>query len=165
MIATWEDSSFAFSFSSAKQRLNCFPFVQIPGRAEHWASLCGLSCCKWHKDSVCSGEWLGWLLTEPHASDWLSSFPALSAASRSYRNSWHIRLHQIKQGTGLFSKEKVTWIQVLLHAWKKKEDFSPPFLLFFFTKACPMAEFSWNFCSFGQSKPPKCCIAEKLVHF
>lgn len=115
------DSSFALSFSSAKQRLNCFPSLQIPGCAEHWASLCGLWWPKWQKDSVCGGEWLGWLLTEPHASGWPSSFPALSAASHSYHNRWHIGLHQIKWGTGLFWKEKVTWIQGLLHVWGKKK--------------------------------------------
>lgn len=144
------DSSFALSFSSAKQRLNCFPSLQIPGCAEHWASLCGLWWPKWQKDSVCGGEWLGWLLTEPHASGWPSSFPALSAASHSYHNRWHIGLHQIKWGTGLFWKEKVTWIQGLLHVRgkkkKKKDLFFPPFLLVFFTKACLMAEFSRNFC-------------------
>lgn len=27
-----------------------------------------------------------------------------------------------------------------------------------------MAEFSWNFCSFGEKEPPKSCKAEELVH-
>lgn len=126
--------NFAFSFSSAKQRLHRFASLPEPGLAEHWASLCGLRWCKWQKGSVSVAEWPWWLLTKPNARGCPAQRPALAGALSLYRNSWH---RQHKQDGFVFgTKSNMNIIFIACLKKKKKSCFSVSVLNKGLTNAC-----------------------------